>query len=128
MKGDEGRIALVDRLHLLDRDDDSAQEPLGGRKLKCGGALLTLEEELDSAEAALDLTDPRDDAHRVKDVGRRLVGVVALSDGEGEPFSLERRFDGAERARSACGDWRRETRKNDCSPQWENGKRLAVGH
>ena len=94
---DERRVVLVDRRHLLDRHDDGAEVAVGRRVLERGRALLALEQELHAAEAALDLPDAGDDAHRVEDVGRRLVGVVALRDGEDEPVALERRLDGAQR-------------------------------
>ena len=125
---DEGRIVLVDRLHLLDRHDDGAEIAFGGRVLERGRALLALEQQLNAAKAALDLADARDDAHRVEDVRRRLVGVVALRDGEDEPLALERRLDGAKRSRPAGGDRRGQARKDDGPPQRENGKCLASCH
>ena len=90
-----------------------------------GGALLALEQELDAAQAALDLPDARDDAHRVEDVRRRLVGVVALRDGEHEPVALERRLDGAQRSRPPRRDRRGEAREDDGPPQRENRQGLA---
>ena len=77
---------------------------------------------------ALDLTDARDHAHRVEDVGRRLVGVVALRDGEDQPVALERGLDGAQGAGPAGGDWGREAREDDRPPKRENGKRLTLTH
>jgi hypothetical protein len=44
---------------------------------------------LDSAKSALNLSDARDYAHRIKDVGGGLFGVVALGDREHEPVAFE---------------------------------------
>ena len=57
--------------------------------------------------------------------GARLVGVVALGDGEDEPVALECRLDGAQRARAAGGDRRRQAREDDRPPQGEDRKSLA---
>ena len=111
MERDEGRVVLVDRLHLLDRHHDGAEVAVGRGVLERRRALLALEQELHAAEAALDLADAGDDAHRVEDVRRRLVGVVALRDGEDEPVALERGLDGAQRSRPAGGDRRGEARE-----------------
>ena len=107
---------------------DGAEVALGRRVLERGRALLALEQELDAAQPALDLADPRDDAHRVEDVGRRLVGVVALGDGEDEPVALERRLDRAKRARPARRDRRGEAGEDDRSAQRENRECLACCH
>jgi hypothetical protein len=81
------------RVHLLCWNDYRAQKTVGGRVLKSGGALLALQQELDAAKPALNLPDARDYAHRVKDVGCRLFGVVALRDRENEAVAFERGFD-----------------------------------
>ncbi len=125
---DEGRVVLVDRLHLLDRHHDGAEEALGGVELERGGALLTLEQQLNAAKAALDLADAGDDAHRVQDVRRRLVRVVALSHGEDQPLALEGRLDRAERPRPPGGDRHRQPREDDRAPEGENWKSLASCH
>ncbi len=104
------------------------QVAVGRGVLERGGALLALEQELHAAQAALDLPDAGDDAHRVEDVGRRLVGVVALGDGEDEPVALERGLDGAQRARPAGGDRRGQAREDDRPAQREDGERLALSH
>jgi hypothetical protein len=57
--------------------------------LKSSCALLALKQKLDAAEAALDLPDTRDYAHRIEDVGGRLLSVVALRNRENEPVALE---------------------------------------
>jgi hypothetical protein len=61
--------------------------------LKSSRALLTLQQKLHAAEAALNLTDSRNDAHRVQDIRCRLFGVVALRDCEHETVALEGRLD-----------------------------------
>ena len=81
------------RVHLLCWNDYRAEKSVGRRILKCGGALLALQQELDAAQPTLDLADARDYAHRVKDVGCRLFGVVALRDRENEAVAFERGFD-----------------------------------
>jgi hypothetical protein len=55
--------------------------------------LFTLQEELHATEAPLDLTDARDDAHRVQDIRRRLLGVVALRYRKDESVALQGRLD-----------------------------------
>ena len=75
------------------------------RVLERGRALLALEQQLHAAEAALDLADPGDHAHRVEDLGRRLVGVVALGDGEDQPVAFEGGLDRPQRARAGRRQW-----------------------
>src|SRR6185437_8439849 len=87
--------------HLVDGHDDGAQIPLGRRVLERRGALLALKQELDAAQAALDLPDARDDAHRVEDVRRGFVSVVALGHGKDESLGFERGLDGAQGPRPA---------------------------
>jgi hypothetical protein len=128
VQGDERGILDVGRLHLFGRHDHGVQVPVRGAVLKRGRALLALQQKLNAAETALDLTDPRDDAHRVQDVRRRLVRVVALSDGEHQALPAKRGFDGAQGARSARGDRRRETRENHRPPKREDGQRLTLCH
>ena len=60
--------------------------------------------------------------------GRRLVGVVALRDGEDQPVALERRLDGAERSGPPGRDGRGEPGEDDRPPQGENRQGLAVSH
>ena len=91
----EGGIVVVDRLHLLGRNDYGAEEAFGRGVLERRRALLPLEQELDAAESALDLADAGDDAHGVENVRRRLVGVIALSNGKNEPVALEGGLDRA---------------------------------
>ena len=64
--------------------------------MKSGRALLTLQQKLHAAEAALNLTDARNDAHRVQDVRCWLFGVVALRDCEDETVAFEGRLDRTE--------------------------------
>jgi hypothetical protein len=65
--------------------------------LECCRPLLSLQQELHASEAALNLTDAGDDAHRVQDVGSGLLGIVALRNCKHEPVALEGRLDGAKR-------------------------------
>jgi hypothetical protein len=58
--------------------------------LKRRRALLSLEQKLHAAKPALNLSDARDDAHRVENVRCRLIGVVALRHGKYEAVALER--------------------------------------
>ena len=58
--------------------------------------------------------------------GRRLVGVVALRDGEDESLTLERGLDRAQRSRAPGGDRRGEARKNDRPAKRQDGQRLAL--
>ncbi len=110
---DERRIVLVDRLHLFHRHHDGAQKAFGVVELERRSALFALQQELDAAQAALDLSDAGDDAHGVQDVRRGLVGVVALGDGKDESLTLEGGFDGSEGPGSAGGDGRREAGEDD---------------
>ena len=41
-----------------------------------------------AAEAALNLSDSRDHAHRVQNIGSRLLRVIALCDCENEPVAF----------------------------------------
>jgi hypothetical protein len=93
VEGLERRVLLVERQHLVGRDGHGLHVPVVGRVLQRGRALLALEEELHAAEAALHLPDAGDHADGVEHLGRGLVGVVALRDGEDEPVALERRLD-----------------------------------
>src|ERR1035437_400327 len=99
-----------------------------GDVLKGSRALLALEKQLHAAQTALDLSDPRDHAHRVEDFGRRLVGVVALRHGEDQPVALESGLDGAQGAGPAGGYGGREAGEDDRPPERENRKRLTLTH
>ena len=57
--------------------------------MKSGCALLTLQQKLHATETALDLTDARNDAHRIQNVRCRLLGVVPLRNRENEAVALE---------------------------------------
>src|SRR5678815_5448596 len=80
----ERRVMVVQRRHLLGGHDDRGEVALRRRILEGGGALFTLKQELNATEAALNLPDARDDAHRVENVRRRLIRVVALGDRENQ--------------------------------------------
>jgi hypothetical protein len=128
MERDEAGIVFADRFHLFYRHHDGAEKTLRGRELERGRPLLALEEKLDAAQSALDLPNSRDDAHGIQDVRRRLVGVVALGDGEHQALAFERRLDGAQRTWSPRRYRRGEAWKYDRSPQWENWQCLACCH
>ena len=81
------------RSHLLRWNGNRAQISICCRILKSGRALLTLQQKLHATEAALDLSDARNDPHRVQYVRRRLFGVVALRDSEDEAVALQGRLD-----------------------------------
>jgi hypothetical protein len=80
-----------------------------------------LQQQLHAAEAALDLADARNDAHRVQNVGGRLLGVVALRDGEDESVALEGRFDRSQSRRPAGRYRLGKAGKNYSPPERENG-------
>ncbi len=122
------RIVFIDGTHLLSGHDYRGEITLGHRVLERSGALFALKQKLDAAEPALNLSDARDDAHRVEDLGRGLVGVVALRDGEDEAIALQRGFDGPQRSRPSGGDGSGEAGKDHRAPQGEHGKRLACCH
>jgi hypothetical protein len=128
VQGDKGGIVDVAGLHLLGRDDDRVQVPVRRAVLEGGRALLTLEQELDATEPALNLTDAGDDAHRVENVRGRLVGVVALRDGKDQPLPAQRGFDRAQGSGSSRGDGRREAREDYRPPQRKDGKGLTLCH
>jgi hypothetical protein len=52
--------------------------------------LLALQQKLDATKPALNLPNAGYYAHRVKDVGCRLFGVVALRNRENEAVAFER--------------------------------------
>src|SRR5205823_2251649 len=89
---------------------------------------LALEQQMQAAQAALDLADPGDDADRIELIRGRLVGVVPLSDREDQPAPLHRRLDGAEGPRPADSDRHRQARKDHRPAEREDGKSLAVRH
>jgi hypothetical protein len=64
--------------------------------LKGGRALFALQQKLYAAKPTLNLTDARNDAHRIQDVRRWLLGVVALRDREHEAVALEGSLDRTE--------------------------------
>jgi hypothetical protein len=128
VEGGEGGIVVVHGIHLLDRHHDGGEIVVRRRVLERGGALLALQQELHAAEPALDLADAGDDAHRVEDLGRRLVGVVALRDGEDESVALERRLDRPQRPRTSRRDGRGEPREDDRPPQRKDGQGLSLSH
>ncbi len=116
----ERRVVVVERLHFLGRHHDRREVAFAGGVLKRRGPLLALQQQLHAAEPALDLPDPRDDAHRVENVWRGLVGVVALRDREDESLVLERGFDRAQRPRPAGRNGRGEARENHRPAQWQD--------
>jgi hypothetical protein len=124
----ERGVVLVERSHLLGRHDRGRQVALGCAVLEGSGALFALEQQLDATETALDLSDPRDDSHRVEDLWRGLVGVVALRDGEDQPVAFERGFDCPQSARPAGGDGCREPRENDRPAEGQDRESLAFSH
>ena len=120
----EGGVVLVERRHLLHRQDDGGEVALGLVYWSAWRARLALEQQLHAAEPALDLPDPGDDAHRVEDVGRRLVGVVALRDGEDQTIGLRGGLDGAQGPRPPRGDRDREPGKITVPRNGRTGKDL----
>jgi hypothetical protein len=91
----KGRIVVVQRRHLLGGHHRGRQVALGLGVLQRSRPLLPLEQQLDPAQAALDLPDPRHHTHRIQDLGVGLVGVVLLGHGEHQPVALQGRLDGA---------------------------------
>jgi hypothetical protein len=83
---------------------------------------------LNTTEAALDLPDSRDDAHRVEDVRRRFIRVIALRDRENQAIAFQRRFDRAQRSRSTSRNRRGEARKDHGSAKRKDRKGLALSH
>ena len=128
MEGLEGGILVVEGGHLLGVHHDGRQEPVALRELEGGGALFTLEEELHTAESALDLPNARDHTHRVQDVGGGFFGVITLRHGKDEAIPLEGCLDGAQCARTPRRDGRGESGKDDRPAEREDGQGLASAH
>jgi hypothetical protein len=124
----ERRVRLAYRRHFLGRHNHGAQETVTLGVLKRRRALLSLKQELHSTEAALDLPDAGDNAHRVEDFRRRFVGVVPLGDGENEPIALQRRFNGAQGTRPSRRNRGGEAGENHGPPKREHRKRLSLCH
>ena len=101
----ERGVLVVERRHLFDVHHDGREIALALHVLERGGALLALKQQLDAAQAALDLADPGDDARVVEDFGARLVGVVALCDGEDQPVAFECGLDGPQGTRDGPPRW-----------------------
>jgi hypothetical protein len=125
---DERGIVLVDGLHLVHGNDHGAEIAFRCRVLQRSRAHLALQQQLHTPESALDLTDARDHTHLIKNVRRRLVGVVALRDGEHESFAPQRCLDRPQRTRPTCRDRRGEPRKNHGAAQREDRQGLALSH
>jgi len=89
------------RVHFLSWNDNGTQIPVRRCVLEGGSALLALQQQLHATEPALDLTDARNHAHRVQDIRRRLLGVVALCNGEHETVAFEGGFDCSQSRRPA---------------------------
>jgi hypothetical protein len=83
---------------------------------------------LNTAEAALDLPDARYHAHRVEDVRRRFIRVIALCNREHQAVGFQRRFDRAQRSRSASRNRRGEAWKDHGSAKRKDRKGLALSH
>jgi hypothetical protein len=96
--------------------------------LKRRRALLTLKQQLHTAQSALDLSDARDHAHLIENVGRGFVSVVALRNREHESFAAQRRFYRSQCSRPASRDWRSETGEDHGSAQREDRQGLALSH
>src|SRR5688500_5702524 len=124
----ERGVVLIERCHLLDGHDDRAQVIVALRVLECRRALLALKQQLHAAESALNLADLGDDAHRVENLGRRLVGVVALRHGEHETIAAQGGLDRTQGSRAAGGDRRREAGEDDRSAKRENWQYLPLSH
>jgi hypothetical protein len=124
----ERGVLVVEGDHLLGRNNNRREVPVAHSVLQRCRALLALQEQLDTTQTPLDLPDAGDDAHRIQDLGFRFVRVVALRDGKHQAIALERRFDGAQGARSARGDGIRDAGEDDRSTQWKHGKRLSLSH
>ena len=122
VEGGEGRVVLVDRLHLLDRHDVDGEEPFGVVVMQGRGADLALEQELDASQPALDLADPADHPHRVELLRSRLVDVLALGHGEDQAVPLERLFNRPQRPRPAHADRHREPGKDHRPAQRQYGR------
>ena len=117
--GGEGRVLRVDRLDLGDGGEVGDQEAVFVREAEGIGPPVPLEQELDAAEAPLDLADPGDHAHRIKLVRGRLVLVLALGAGEEEAARLHGCLDRFERARPAHADRDGQTREDHRSTHGE---------
>ena len=124
----ERGVFEVEWHHLLGGDDHRLEISVHFGVLQRRGALLALQEQLNTAQTALDLTDAGDDARREKNVRRRLFGVVALGDGKDEPIALERRFNGSQGAGAARRDRCGDAGEHDRPAQRQDGKRLALTH
>ena len=124
----EGGILEVERHHLLSGDDHRLEVTVDFGVVQCGGALLTLQQELNTAQSALDLADAGNDARREENVRRRLFRVVALGDRKDEPISLEGRFDGSQGAGAARRNRSGDAGEHDRPAQWQDGKRLTLTH
>jgi hypothetical protein len=76
----------------------------------------------------LNLTDSRDDSHRVENVGSGFVCIVPLCDRKYEPLALERGFDRTQSTGPTGRNRGGQTRKNHCAPKREHRKSLALSH
>ena len=120
-------VLEIERHHLLGGDDDGRQVPFHLGVVQGRGA-LTLQEQLHPAQAALDLTDAGDHARGEENVGRRLLRVVALGDGEDQTVPLECRFDGTQGTRAPRRNRRGDPGEHDSPAKRQDRKSLTLTH
>ena len=91
-------------------------------------ALLARKEQLHATQPSLNLSNARYHAHRIQNVGARLVGIIPLRNGKHEPVRLQCRLDCAQGSRSPSRYRRGESRKDYCSAKWQNWYSLTLSH
>ena len=95
------------------------------------GPRVAAEHELEPHAEPLHLGHLGDHADGVQALRGRVLGGVALGDGEDVlvgALGAQRRLDGAERLEPTCGDRCRDRRKQHRLPQRDHGEREAFGH
>jgi hypothetical protein len=90
--------------------------------LQRGGPLFALQQQLDPAEPALDLSDPGDDAvvNRMSCVGSSVLSRWATA--KNEPVALDGVFNGTKGAGSACRDRCGDAGEHDRSASGRTGR------
>jgi len=117
MERDEGGFVRVDRRQVRCRTHDRLDIPFRLGVLQDARSEVTVQEQLDAAQPALHLANPR---HRPRGVEPRRVddiGVLALAHREDPPIlALERGLDSTQGPRAAGANGRGHPRKKNDFP------------
>ena len=129
MERHEGGIARVEGKHLARLLDGRLEVALLGCVAERDRARLTLEQQTDSAEAALKGPDRRDRPDRVQILRRHVFAVLPLRDRENPVVrTVDCRFDRAEGPGASGVDRETDARKQDRFPHRNDRQVVRLRH